>query len=382
MARMKPRRSMTKAMYSYQFATAILQLLLSIAQPTQANRQSADQDNTNKAAEQLHIPNRAPNPLFKGKQGQQKTEIHFDPAAGLVTLKLLVQDPNGYFIPNIRRENFVVYENGVRQQIVMVDVEHPPVSLDLLMEFGGRSPGLNRYLGEEVSSAGHQLVEVLEHQDKLAVWKYNDKVEKLADFSQPHDTVDSLFYSLGTPEVSETNLYDALSFTLDQMRAVTGRKALVLISSGIDTFSKATYQDAVKAAAESDSPIYVISLARSLRDAVELHDLLASVGRIDWEKADKDLQNIAMVSGGRAYSLQNTIDLSAVYDDVMENLKTRYVITYRSSTKDMASSRTVRVELVNPRTGAPLQIVDANGRPVHANVILQSSYLPNAASGK
>jgi Ca-activated chloride channel homolog len=373
---------MTKAMYSYQFATAILQLLLSIAQPTQANPHSADQDNTNKSAEQIHIPNRAPNPLFKGKQGQQKTEIHFDPAAGLVTLKLLVQDPNGYFIPNIRRENFVVYENGVRQQIVMVDVEHPSVSLYLLMEFGGRSPGLNRYLGEEVSSAGHQLVEVLEHQDKLAVWKYNDKVEKLADFSQPHDTVDSLFYSLGTPEVSETNLYDALNFTLDQMRAVTGRKALVLISSGIDTFSKATYQDAVKAAAESDSPIYVISLARSLRDAVELHDLLASVGRIDWEKADKDLQNIAMVSGGRAYSLQNTIDLSAVYDDVMENLKTRYVITYRSSTKDMASSRTVRVELVNPRTGAPLQIVDANGRPVHANVVLQSSYLPNAASGK
>ena len=371
---------MTKAKYSYQFAIAILQLLLTIAQPAQANQQSADQNNSNKGAEQIHIPNRAASPLFTGKQGKQKTEIHFDPATGLVTLKLLVQDPNGYFIPNIRRENFVVYENGVRQQIATVDVEHPPVSLGLLIEFGGRSPGLNRYLGEEVSSAGHQLVEVLEHRDKIAVWKYNDKVEKLADFSQPHDTVESLFYSLGTPEVSETNLYDALIFTLDQMRAVTGRKALVLISSGIDTFSKATYQDAVKAAAESDSPVYVISLARSLRNEVELHDLSASVGRIDWEKADKDLQNIAMVSGGRAYSPQNTIDLSAVYDDMMENLKTRYVITYRSSTKDMASSRTVRVELVNPRTGAPLQIVDANGRPIHASVILQSSYSPNAAS--
>ncbi len=373
---------MTKTKYSYQFAVAILQLLLTFAQPTRANQQSVDQNNTNKAAEQIHVPNRAPNPLFKGKQGKQKTEIHFDPATGLVTLKLLVQDPNGYFIPNIRRDNFVVYENGVRQQTATVEVEHPPVSLELLMEFGGRSPGLNRYLGEEVSSAAHQLVEVLEHQDKIAVWKYNDKVEKLADFSQPHDTVESLFYSLGTPEVSETNLYDAVIFMLDQMRAVTGRKALVLISSGIDTFSKATYQDAVKAAAESDSPIYVISLARSLRDTVELHDLSASVGRIDWEKADKDLQNIAMVSGGRAYSPQNTIDLSPIYDDVMENLKTRYVITYRSSTKDGASARTVRVELVNPRTGAPLQIVDANGRPVHASVILQSSYLPNAASSK
>src|ERR1700733_13740426 len=126
MARMKPRRSMKKAKYSYKFATAILQLLLTIAQPTQANHQTADQDNTNKAAEQIHIPNRAPNPLFKGKQGQQKTEIHFDPAAGLVTLKLLVQDPNGYFIPNIRRDNFVVYENGVRQQNATADTGHAP----------------------------------------------------------------------------------------------------------------------------------------------------------------------------------------------------------------------------------------------------------------
>ncbi|MGC2367423.1 MAG: hypothetical protein WA474_00065, partial [Candidatus Sulfotelmatobacter sp.] len=147
---------MTKAKYSYQFAIAIFQLLLTIALPAQADQQSADQNNSNKGAEQIYIPNRAANPLFTGKQGKQKTEIHFDPATGLVTLKLLVQDPNGYFIPNIRRENFVVYENGVRQQIATVDVEHPPVSLGLLIEFGGRSPGLNRYLGEEVSSAGHQ----------------------------------------------------------------------------------------------------------------------------------------------------------------------------------------------------------------------------------
>src|SRR6476646_2198053 len=58
---------------------------------------------------QMRIPNRS-QPLFKGAQGAQKTEIHYDPATGTVTLKLLVQDPNGYFIPDIRRENFVVYE--------------------------------------------------------------------------------------------------------------------------------------------------------------------------------------------------------------------------------------------------------------------------------
>ena len=107
---------------------------------------------------EVHIPNRAATSLFKGEQGKQRTEIHFDPATGMVTIKLLVQDPNGYFIPNIRRDNFVVYENGVRQQIATVEVEHAPVSLGLLMECGGRHPSLNKDLVEEATRVGHQLL--------------------------------------------------------------------------------------------------------------------------------------------------------------------------------------------------------------------------------
>jgi hypothetical protein len=64
------------------------------------------------AAVELHIPNRASTPLFKGTQGTQRTEIRYDPAAGTGTMKVLVQDPNGYFVPNIRPENFAVYDSS------------------------------------------------------------------------------------------------------------------------------------------------------------------------------------------------------------------------------------------------------------------------------
>ena len=66
----------------------------------------------------------------------------------------------------------------------------------------------------------------------------------------------------GTPELSETNLYNAIIFTLGQMRPVSGRKAIVLISSGIDTLSKAGYDDLLRTAENSDTLIYVVSLAR------------------------------------------------------------------------------------------------------------------------
>jgi hypothetical protein len=100
----------------------------------------------------------------------------------------------------------VVYENGIRQQNATVEVEHAPVSLGLLIEFGGCTPALNRELGQEVSRAGEHLVAELSRGDRLAVWKYDDRVEKVSDFSQNHEALDTFFLKLGTPELSETNL--------------------------------------------------------------------------------------------------------------------------------------------------------------------------------
>jgi Ca-activated chloride channel family protein len=362
-------------------------LLLAAAAPSQSLRaetsKSKSQDSERPTGGQIQVPSRPTEPLFKGKQGNQKTEIHFDPATRTVTIKLLVQDPNGYFIPNVRRENFVVYENGVRQQNATVDVEHAPVSLGLLMEFGGHSPGLNRDLGEEVSRACQHAVDEVGQDDSLALWKYNDSVQNLSAFTRDKVALETLCLRLGTPELSETNLYDAVIFTLGQSHPVAGRKAILLISSGVDTFSKASYQDALKAVQASDTPIYVLGLVQALRQAAELHAHAGPGVRIDWANAEKTLEELARVSGARAYVPENTLDLAPIYDDMLENLKVRYVITYTSSSNlDMNSPRTVRVELIDPKTGGPLQIVDSNGKTVRAKIVVQDSYTPSSASAR
>jgi hypothetical protein len=105
------------------------------------------------------------------------------------------------------------------------------------------------------------------------------------------------------------------------------------------------------------------------------------LARIDWSKAQNQLLEMARASGGRAYAPENMIDLLATYDDMMENLKVRYVITYRSSSDgDLSIPRTVR-ELVNPSNGEPLEIVDSNGKTIRAKVVVQESYIPKTASG-
>jgi VWFA-related protein len=357
---------------------AIVFLLMPVVFATMAQSASKREDRPKNG--QVQIPNRPTSPLFSGTQGKEKTEIRFDPATGMVTLKLLVQDPNGYFIPNLRRDNFVVYEDGVRQQNATVDIEHAPVTLAVLMEFGGRAPGLNRQMGDEVASAAQQLLDELGPEDKVTFWKYSDQVQKLADANQSRDVVKSELITMGTPAVSEADLYDAVIATVAEMRPVRDRKAIVLITSGIDTFSKAHYEDARKAAEKSDAPIYIISLTQVLRRIMQMQD--RPLVNVAWDKLEHQLQELARISGGRAYTPSITIQLSPVYDDVMENLKVRYVITYKSSNNvDANAPRSVRVELVDPQTGGPLVIRDANGRIVRASVILQENYVPSAATG-
>jgi VWFA-related protein len=344
-------------------------------------RENEQSDSETRQGKGVRIPARRSAPLFSGKPGEQKTEISFDPTSHVVTLKLLVEDPNGYFIPNMRRDNFVVYENGVRQENTNVEIEHAAVSLGLLLEFGGRAPSLSRSLNLEIAQAGHQLLDELGREDKIAIWKYSDKVDTVADFSQGHETLDHLFQKFGTPAFSETNLYDALLFAIQQMRAVKGRKGIILITSGIDTFSKASFNDVVSNAQSSDAPIYIVSLAPELRALLRTHDSVGPFVRTDWNKVEAELEEIARVSGGRAYSPDTTADLSFVYDDIMENLRLRYVITYRSSNdQDLNSPRRIRVDLVDPQSGGPLQITDEWGRVIRANVIVQGSYVPSAVS--
>ena len=147
-----------------------------------------------------------------------------------MTLKLMVEDPRGYFVPNIRRDNFAVYEDGVRQKNVTVEIEHAPVTVALLLEFGGRYHELNNVLAQEVPQAAHQLLDVIGRDDKVAAFKYDSKLQTIADFSQGHEVLEGAFDHLEIPGFSEANFYDALQEALNRMRSISGRKAVIVIS--------------------------------------------------------------------------------------------------------------------------------------------------------
>src|SRR5580658_94338 len=331
---------------------------------------------------QVTVPNRSGSSLYKGEQGPQKSEVTFVPLTRTVTIKFQVEDPNGYFLPNIRPDNFAVYEDEVRQKNLTVDVEHAPVTVALLLEFGGRYHELNQTTGREVTQVCRQFLDRLHSDDKVAIFAYNGKLETLADFNQPLDADHSALDQLGTPPESELNFYDALIETSNRLQNVSGRKALIVVSSGLDTFSKASYQQVLGAVRESATTIYTIGLIRLIQPDLSFYGTAAPFARIDWNSAENQLEALAKASGGRAYVPGADGEIAAIYDDLMENLRVRYVITYVSSnTATIGPPRNLRIELIDPTTGGRLKIHDASGKVIEARVYLQASYAPKNTRG-
>jgi Ca-activated chloride channel family protein len=345
-------------------------------------QESQNTDQQSGEESQVTVPNRSASPLYKGQQGTQKSDVMFAPLSRTVTIKFQVQDPNGYFLPNIRRDNFAVYEDGVRQRDISVDVEHAPITVGLLLEYGGRYHELNHSTGREVAEIARLFMDRLRNDDKVGIFTYSDKLQTLADFNQGRDADKTALDSLGTPLESELNFYDALLATTERVKNISGRKAIIAISTGLDTFSKASYQQMVQAAQESETTIYTIGLTRMIQREADVYGSAAPFARIDWNSAEQQLEALAKASGGRAYVPDSDLEVTAICDDLMENLRVRYVIKYVSSnTATVGPPRNIHVELIDPNTGGPLEIHDATGKIVAAKVYLQASYTPKSAAG-
>jgi VWFA-related protein len=332
-------------------------------------------------AEPVHVPVRPSSPFFEGSQGLQRTEIAYDSRTQTVTAKLLVQDPNGYFIPALRRDNFAVFEDGVRQQNATVEVERAPVTVSVLMEYGGRYRSMNADLGRQAWLVANQFLDEVGRDDRVAFLRYGDRLETLSDFSADHDSVEATLRNQDTPPASETNLYDALVETVTRMNGMPGRKAVLLVSSGLDTFSRHSFKEVLETVRSADVAVYVINLGPVLRDDLSLSDHSGFHAAFDWKRADTELGQIARASGGRVYSPSSLYELAGPLDDLMENLRVRYVITYRSNSDvHTATPRSVRVELVEAKTGKTIKIIDADGHPVRAHVTVDGTYVPSESA--
>jgi Ca-activated chloride channel homolog len=290
-----------------------------------------------------------------------------------IQLDVAVLDNKGHFLPGVPRDKFRVLEDNVPQKITTFNVNSDaPMTIAMVIEFSNL---FQRYYSQgwyETLLASYGFVQTLKPEDYVAIVAYDLRTEILCDFTTDRGKVQEAMQRLRIPGFSEANLFDALADTAQRMSNIEGRKAILLIASGRDTFSKLTYDKARKAVQEAGVPIYPISMLQAMRIVNEQN--MGAIQQLDWLQADNEMKTFAAETGGQAYFPRFFGEFPNIYQSVQAALRNQYSITYLPSNQAKDGKfRKVKVELVDPQTGDALRISE-NGRPVKYSVITKAGY--------
>ena len=282
--------------------------------------------------------------------------------SNLVNVDVLVTDNNGNPITGLGKQNFKVLDDGVPQSVTNFSTAEAPMTVAMLIEFSNKWWG---YLYLALEDA-YQFLNFMEPNDWVAVVDFDMQPHILQDFTHDRYQVRSALDTLRLPGFSETNLYDALSFTIDRMKNVGGRKAIVAIVTGFDTFSKLTYGQMLKIAKGSDTPIYPVSILEWV--SIRYGD------SIDTLQARNALTSIARYSGGEAFFPRFQAALPDIYQQIAGQLRHQYSLGFipTDSTKN-GKYHQLKVELVDTQ-GSPLVITNKKGKKVKYRVGAREGY--------
>lgn len=262
--------------------------------------------------------------------GQKAISVSVD----LVNLQALVTDKKGNIITGLRPANFTVYEDGVKQDITHFATVEASITSVLLVDFSKYVD----YFIMDVWNSIYTFADSLRPGDWVAVIGYDIRPTILTDFTQNRGQLLEALSRFNTPAFSESNLSDAVIFTLDRVEEIEGKVAVIFVSTGLDTFSRHTWDDALKKCKSANASIYSISVGQSVR-------LRFNLDNIEWLMADNRLRSVAELTGGDAYFPRFPTELPAIFKNISNSLRNQYSLAYASTnTKRDGKFRKIRVQ--------------------------------------
>jgi VWFA-related protein len=295
----------------------------------------------------------------------------------LVNLDVLVTTKDGQTIPGLKQENFKIMEDGAPQKISTFNQAEAPITAVLLVEFAST----NYSFMVDALNASYSFANSLKKDDWVAVISYDMKPQILADFTQDKRAVYAALNQLRMPGFAETNLFDAVFDTLDRVDRIEGKKYIILVTTGIDTFSKLTLDKILKKIKSTkDVTIYPISVGFAVRNYCEVHrcpythGIGIPVSNMDYLQGDNEMKTFASLTGGRAYFPRFEGELSGIFNDIGADIRNQYNISYHpTNTKLDGTYRKLKVELQAP-DGGPLKIRDQKGKDLKYIVYAREGY--------
>ncbi|HXT62161.1 MAG TPA: VWA domain-containing protein [Pyrinomonadaceae bacterium] len=312
----------------------------------------------------------------------------------LVSLPVTVMDRDGKFIPNLRKEDFRIWENGVEQQVAYFASTEKPFTVALVIDTSGSTK--NKL--EEIQDAAIAFIEQLRADDRVMIVAFSDKIRVLTEPTSDRFILRDAIRE--TSAGSGTRLYDAVDLVINQyFNRIEGRKALVLFTDGVDTTSnRADYDSTLRDAEELDALIYPVEYdtysdmadlgggwpgggrrggrhggGSSGGNGSVIDDIFSIIlgggvtvgngggggggrrggghsgtSREEYERGDQYLHDLARVTGARLYNAEQQ-NLDYAFRSVAEELRRQYSLGYYPKTKPVVGERRgIRVRVTRP----------------------------------
>ncbi len=303
----------------------------------------------------------------------------------LVSIDIVVTDSSGNRgSAGLRAEDFLIYEDGVRQKITNFSTTDVPFNLVMLIDTSGSTRDQILLMRR----AARRFLDELRPNDRIAVIQFNREVELLKDLTSDRSKIESAL-SLLRPG-SGTSFYDALQLSIDEvLKKVDGRKAIIALTDGVDSYGYSTYEQVTPELEQSRASVYFLELDTEgftetgmMRDCKERnhfrfsekqlkkyvkeyleggsesdyteHCSLPSLERMQinrrlYQSARREIREIARRNGGRVYPVKQTEQLDPAYSQIAAELRTQYSIAYYpSNEKHDGKWRALKVEVKRP----------------------------------
>jgi Ca-activated chloride channel homolog len=238
----------------------------------------------------------------------------------VINLNVSVTDARGRYVTDLGKNDFAVFEDGVRQELSIFNHEDIPISLVLMID---TSASMDEKL-PTARAAAIRFVGTLRPQDNAQVMQFNDRTTILQDFVADHAALDSAIgrTEAAGPTALHNALYVALKELEKQKTAALRRRAIVLLSDGEDTASLVSDDQVLDLARKTEINIYAISLRpRRMQDR----------NAVKFSQAAHLLTALTQDTGGQVHFPNSLSELDAVYDRIAEELRTQYSLGYVSN---------------------------------------------------
>ena len=315
----------------------------------------------------------APSQQQQQQPSQKQPQYSITVQSQLVQVNTVVTDQDGNIITGLKQQNFRILDNKQPVPVTNFQPSNAPITIVLLIEFSARFGGEFAYYSKYLA---YGFANHLGPKDWIAVVTFDLKPHVLVDFTHNKQEVQNAILSLYFPGFSEANTFDALIDTINRLKDVQGKKAILLVGTGADTFSKHTLDQTYNVLKQTNVTVFSIGSAEMLEVGNPNGD---SIGYL---QAKNEMNYFGKLTGGYAWFPRFEGEMPDIFNTVVAFLRNQYSLGYTppESARD-GKYHKIKVEVVDDK-GNPLMIANKKGKMKKVVVYARQGYLaakPTAA---